>query len=55
MFDRQVFGIKPEELEECDIPRMDELIGTILTKKEDVETFIDIVRPAIVGNKNSKA
>jgi hypothetical protein len=51
IFDRQVFGIKPDDLEECDMPRMDEPVGTLLIKKKDVETFIDMVRPAIVGNK----
>lgn len=55
VFDRQVFGIKPEDLEECDLPSADEITGTVLTEKEDVESFIDMVRPAIVGGKNLDA
>jgi len=52
MFDRQVFGIKPEDLEECDLPSEDERLGTILTKEEDVNAFIDIVRPTILADRN---
>jgi len=27
-FERQVFGIKPEDLEECDLPTKDEMLGS---------------------------
>ena len=47
MFDRQVFGIKPEDLEECDLPCDDDPLGTILTEREDVDTFIDAVHPGV--------
>ena len=40
-FERQVFGIKPEELEECDIPTDEEPVGAMLTEREDVKAFID--------------
>jgi hypothetical protein len=30
VFDRRVFGIKPEELEECDLPEPGERLGTML-------------------------
>ena len=43
-FERQVFGIKPEDLEECDLPGDDEPLGAILTEREDVDAFIDAVR-----------
>ena len=46
-FDRQVFGIKPEDLEECDLPGDDEPLGTMLTERDDVEAFIDAIRPAV--------
>jgi hypothetical protein len=49
MFDRQVFGINPEDLEECDLPTPDEPTGTLLIEKEDVENFIDCVRPSVMG------
>ncbi len=43
-FERQVFGIKPEDLEECDLPEPGELLGTMLTDPKDVEAFCAIVR-----------
>ena len=52
MFDRQVFGIKPEDLEECDLPGTDEVTGTVLTEEEDVKEFIDRMRPAILADRN---
>ena len=51
-FDRQVFGIKPEDLEECDLPGTDEWIGTVLTGEEDVKEFIDRVRPSVLADRN---
>jgi hypothetical protein len=55
MFNRQVFGIKPDDLEECDLPSAEEITGTVLTEKEDVDSYIDIIRPAIFGHKNLDA
>jgi len=55
IFDRQVFGIKPEDLEECDLPSAEETTGTVLTEKEDVDSYIDLIRPAIVGPQNLDA
>lgn len=49
VFDRKVFGIKPEDLEECDLPDKNEVLGTMLTEDKDVEKFIDVARPYIVG------
>ncbi len=51
MFDRHVFGIKPEDLEECDLPSEGEQLGTILTEKEDVDMYIDKMRPIILADK----
>jgi hypothetical protein len=39
-FDRHVFGVSPENLESCDFPNESELVGTMLTEKDDVEHFI---------------
>jgi len=52
MFDRQVFGIKPDNLVECDLPKSDEPTGTLLTEEEDVEEFIDRVRPSVLADRN---
>ncbi len=39
-FGREVFGIKPEDLEECDLPESGEPLGVALEEREDVELFI---------------
>lgn len=52
-FDRQVFGIKPEDLTECDLPTKDELLGTMLTEEADVNAFIDEIRPAVLAGRES--
>jgi hypothetical protein len=39
-FDREVFGIDPDDLEECDLPPSDEPIGTLLTEQEDVDALL---------------
>ena len=52
IFDRQVFGIKPNDLQECDLPEPDEVIGTFLTEEEDVNEFVDHVRPSVLADLN---
>ena len=42
-FDRNVFGIYPDDLEPCEIPTPDELTGTVLTG-EEVDENIDALR-----------
>ena len=44
VFDRDVFGIKPEDLEECDLPSAEERLGTLLTEDKDVHAFLDKAR-----------
>jgi CYTH domain-containing protein len=44
-FDRQVFGVSADDLEECDLPPSDELIGTLLTQQEDIDALIESLRP----------
>jgi hypothetical protein len=41
-FERLVFGISPDDLEECDLPGPDEVLGAVLTEQEDVDAFIGI-------------
>ena len=43
-FDRRVFGIKPEDLEECDLPSEDAPLGSILSGDE-VSAAVDGVSP----------
>lgn len=43
-FDRRVFGIKPEDLEECDLPGPDEKVGTAITDPQAIEAHIDAMR-----------
>lgn len=40
VMDRQVFGIDADDLEECDLPDSNEVIGTLLTEPEEVDGFI---------------
>lgn len=47
-FDTHVFGINPEDLEECDLPT-EELLGTMLVQEADVESYVDEIRPAILA------
>ena len=51
IFDRQVFGVDINNLEECDLPGEDEISGTFLTEEEDVDAHIDMIRPMILSAK----
>ena len=55
MFDRQVFGVGVDDLEECDFPASDEPIGTLLTEQADVDSYIDAVRPAVLAARGLKS
>ena len=46
MFDRQVFGVNPDDLEPCDPPAVGEPIGTLMTS-EEVDENIDALRVMI--------
>lgn len=52
-FERRVFGIKPEDLEECDPPGPDEPVGTMLTEDNDVKQFIEMVKTSETINGNT--
>lgn len=43
LFERHVFGILPDDLEECDLPRPGEPLGALLTSDE-VEINMDALR-----------
>lgn len=46
MFERRVFGIKPEDLQECDFPAKNEITGAVLSGGQ-VEEHIDTLRVMI--------
>jgi hypothetical protein len=43
LFDRTVFGIKPSDLEPCELPSEQEMLGAALSQ-EEVDDNIDIIR-----------
>lgn len=51
VFDRQVFGVDPSDLEPCDIPAPTEPVGTMLTNEGDVESFLNAVRPMVLAGR----
>lgn len=51
VFERMVFGINPDDLEPCDLPKEGEIIGAVLTEDADVETFIEENREDILAGK----
>lgn len=48
-FERQVFGISPDDLEECELPGQDEPVGALLTDRADIDEFVDVMRPHILA------
>lgn len=44
IFDRQIFGIPPDDLEECGLPLETEPLGTLLAEKKDINAFIERYR-----------
>lgn len=48
IFDRQVFGILPEDLELCDLPGPEEEVGTLLTSDKTIDEYIDFIRPIVL-------
>jgi hypothetical protein len=51
-FDRQVFGIDPDDLEPCDLPAPTEPTGTALTDEADIKAYVDATRPAVLAARN---
>ena len=47
-FQRQVFGVDPANLEECDLPDDDEPTGALLTTSAGIEALCDLVRADMV-------
>lgn len=40
VFERSVFGVKPESLVECDLPEEGEALGTMLTDSKDIDDYL---------------
>ena len=40
VFERRVFGILPEDLEECNLPDPHEPIGVLLTESKHIDAFV---------------
>lgn len=46
VFERQVFGVSPDDLEECDLPTEDEILGAVITEKGQVMEYLASIREA---------
>lgn len=44
VFEREVFGVDPADLEECDFPGEDEPLGVMLDDHDDVVSFIKTMK-----------
>lgn len=51
IFERQVFGVSPDDLEPCELPGADEPLGVLLTDDAAIDAMVETVRPIIVGEK----
>lgn len=52
MFDRNVFGIDPNDLEPCDLPAEDEAVGAVMSQR-DVDDNLPALRAIATGWKES--
>jgi hypothetical protein len=51
VFERQVFGIDPDDLEPCDLPGPEEDLGALLTDDDEIKAYIDAIRPTVLANR----
>lgn len=54
VFERQVFGVKADDLEECELPKEGEPLGAMLTEDADINEYIDAVRPIVLAERDKK-
>jgi hypothetical protein len=52
-FERNVFGVDPDTLVECDLPPADEPVGAMLTEKADIEAHVEDVRASGILDSDS--
>jgi hypothetical protein len=50
-FETCVFGIRPDDLEPCELPGPDEPVGATLTDPAEIEAYIDLIRPSVLANR----
>ena len=48
-FERQVFGVDPATLEECDLPADDEPTGAVLTAEGEIRAYCDVLRADLLA------
>lgn len=53
MFERRVFGINPDELEECDFPLPDEPLGVVLND-EDTLAYLSLLKTIAEAKKGEE-
>ena len=53
-FDRTVFGVDPDDLGPCALPKPGERLGAILTDPALIDEYIDLVRPAVLAAKQRR-
>jgi len=51
VFERQVFGIEPDNLEECDLPNHNEPLGVKFTDSQEIDKYLDKIRPEILRKR----
>lgn len=50
-FPRRVFGIRPDNLEPAELPPAEATVGAVLTRRKDIESFIEQNRPGVARPK----
>lgn len=53
MFEREVFGVNPDDLEECELPDGNESVGVRYTEESEVRAFVDATRPTILAARKT--
>ena len=51
IFEWGVFGIEPDDLEPCELPAPDEVVGAVLADRKDIDKYIDVIRPFVLANR----
>jgi hypothetical protein len=54
MFEREVFGVNPSNLTECDPPSGTELVGALIHGEAVAEFIDDSLRPAFLGAEEAE-
>lgn len=50
-FERRVFGVPVDDLEECDLPGPQEIRGAVITDPQQIDDFIDKSRPFVLAER----